>query len=488
MRRGMLGLLVAGGMLVGTAPVMAESRSWSEALAGAADTVVFLGQDGALWRAPFHLGSREVLWAPRPGEHMVRVSVSPDGRHLAFITRIAEEDTSWIWIGGPEPPSIRGTFASVLPYRWNHLHFEPYEPTLADRAFRGGRFLQVGTRRWVRSSNTLAWTADARGVVFGYNNGVAFAEADSPRAIQVSSALPMDMLVLDPAPMVLLDAIVLREGLRQGSLLTPQEKTSQGMRSMNDAILNPALQGEAWYLLYPSAGSWRAFPSSGLDADRKWTASESAVWWVAGRVPHPSAGQIRVVHAHDPTPVVEVQERDPVVWLGFDPPSRSLLWASGVTLQRKSEGGAPASPLLRLKAPILRVLRVEDGRYAVCTRDSVHLVDTRTSDVRAAALAGLEPDRAFPMSGGGVLLAVDGEGSKAPALVRMDAAVAGLETVGTPAVKKGRWASTPAVSHLVLFEPGRRAPDRVQIYEIASRRWSEVGNPGITGWEEIPAR
>ncbi len=487
MRRIVLGLLAVA--LIPLRPAAADPRAWNDALSGVADTVVFLGQNGGLWRAPFHLGSREVLWSPRPGEHLVRLSMSPDGRHLAFITRIAEEDTSWIWIGGPDPPTIRGTFASVLPYRWNHLHFEPFEPTQSDRGYHGARFLQVGSRRWVRSSNTLGWTADARGVVFGYNDGVAFADADSARAVQVSRALPMDLLVLDPAPMVLLDAIVLREGLREGSLLsTPEDKTIQGMRSMNESMLNPTLQGESWYLLYPTAGSWRAFPSSGLDADHKWTASENEVWWVAGRVPHPSAGAIRTVRAHDPTPVVEVQGKDPVVWLGFDPASHSLLWASGGSLQRKSEGGGAATPVFRTAGTIARVLPVEPGRYALCTRDSVHLVDARTGDARSSGLAGLEPDRAFPMPGGGILLAVDGDGGHPATLARMESTGGALEVVVTPPVKKGRWAATPSGTHLVLFEPGRNAPGRIQVYEIASRRWIETANPGITGWEEIPAR
>ena len=68
---------------------------------------------------------------------------------------------------------------SLSPYRWSKLHFEPILPTVADRGYRGARFLRVGPQKWGRSSNTLDWIPDARGVVFGLD---AWTE---PRAVAV---------------------------------------------------------------------------------------------------------------------------------------------------------------------------------------------------------------------------------------------------------------------------------------------------------------
>ena len=260
--------------------------SWEQVFATVGDTVYFLGADGALWRGPFALAARETLWAPHDQEHIVRLRVSPDGRRVALLTRRAEEDTTWIWSGGPEPPRRRGLFASLVPYRWSQLHFEPILPTIADRGVRGARLLRVGAQKWGRSCNTLDWIGDGRGFVFGYNDGIGFAAADTGSALQVSPALPMDVMVLDPSPLVLVNAIVLRSGVRQGAIhSTPQEVPPQGMTSMNESLLNPTLQGVAWYLLYPGYDRWRAFPAGSLTSDRAWTASESSVWWVAGKPP-----------------------------------------------------------------------------------------------------------------------------------------------------------------------------------------------------------
>jgi hypothetical protein len=288
--------------------------------------------------------------------------------------------------------------------------------------------------------------------------------------------------------MVLVDAIVLREGVREGTLLSePEGKTSEGMKSLNESMLNPSLQGESWYLMYPGSGAWRVFPSSGLDAGRMWTASENAVWWVAGRPPHPSAGTIRAVHAHDPTPVVEAQEAEPVTWLAFDAPSASLLWASGATLRAKAEAGGPPRIVMSAGAPIAQVLPAGPGAYAVCTRDSLHIVDGLGAGT-ATALRGLTPDHAYRAPGGQVWLAADGGGGHPPALARVDSASRVLVPVDVPPVRNARWVATPGSSHLILYVPGRKVPGTVQVYEVASGRWTEAANPGINGWEEIPAR
>src|SRR5207253_3807157 len=123
--------------------------------------------------------------------------------------------------------------------------------------------------------------------------------------------------------------------------------------------------------------------------------------------------------AHDPTPAVEVQGSEPVVWLGFDPGTRSLLWASGAALHGVPETGGTPRVLVGAGSPIRTVLPTGAGRYVLCTRDSVLLVDTKAGTVRGAgALTGALPDRAYPGSNGDVLLVTDGTHEHAPSLLR----------------------------------------------------------------------
>ena len=60
-----------------SAPARLEAAAWSEVFAADTDTMVFIGADGTLLRAPFSLATRETLWTPPPGQGLLRVRVSP---------------------------------------------------------------------------------------------------------------------------------------------------------------------------------------------------------------------------------------------------------------------------------------------------------------------------------------------------------------------------------------------------------------------------
>ena len=76
------------------APPRAGAAAWSEVFAAEGDTVVFFGADGLLLRAPFSLATRETLWVPSGGQHLVRLRVSPDGHRVAWLTRAHDRDTT----------------------------------------------------------------------------------------------------------------------------------------------------------------------------------------------------------------------------------------------------------------------------------------------------------------------------------------------------------------------------------------------------------
>ena len=68
-------------------PAPAGAARWGEVFAADTDTVVFIGADGALLRSSFDLAAPETLWTPPPGQDLVRVRVSPDGRRVAWLAR-----------------------------------------------------------------------------------------------------------------------------------------------------------------------------------------------------------------------------------------------------------------------------------------------------------------------------------------------------------------------------------------------------------------
>ena len=435
--------LVAVVLAALTAP--ASAATWSETFADEADTVLFFAADGALWKAPFHLGAREPLWTPRGAEHLVRVAVSPAGGRAAWLTRAGDQDSTWLWTGDRSAARPRLRFMSLQPRQVGRLHFDPIAPSLEDRrwGYRGGRFVSSHPQLFRYSTSALEWTSGGGGVVFGYREGLGLVAPDSGRAIEISRAFVVELRSLGLAPMMLADIVTTVDGRRL----------------------------DGWHLLYPSGGFWKLYP--GFDPARPWTAGPDAVWWAIG-------GTIRSARAHDPTHTIERKESGDVVWLEHDEKSGSLAWAAGRALMRRQAEGEPAR-VHGFGAPIQAVFGASGASWrAIFTGDSIALwnpADDRCVRARLQA----EPIELIETRDGGPYVVV--RVADSPRLRRFDVERGTMSEVATPSVKAGALAKTPSGSRVLLYKPGRNPPDKIHVFDPKTETWTQVSNPGITGWE-----
>lgn len=472
------------------APSRLEAAAWSDVFAADSDTMVFLGADGALLRAPFHLAVRETLWTPPPGQDLVHVRVSPDGRRVAWLSRGFDHDTTRLWVDGASGPRVR--YFALLPGTYGRVHSEVAVPSLEDDAVRGARLVEPGPLTRRRASNTLEWTPDSRAVVFGYDDGIAAVPADGGAGFGVSRALAVRLTALEPAPIYLVDAIVLRaqatyfapegRGVHPSDMAVPLEDGRPVLDALELAhpdvmITRGATAGT--YLLYPLAHRWRVFTASDLTPSRLRAASAGTVWWAVG-------GSIRAVRAHDPAPTTEVRGREPVLWLGYDETTRSLLWVAGREVSRRPEDGGETAVLLRTAKAIRAVLpAVAGGRLGLVAGDSLVVWD-RGGEVQRAALAGLEPAALFEGPEGVLLVATRGGRKTPPRLARLEGGR--LVPLEVPPVKGGQFVPVSHGAKLLLFDPGGRAPETLHVLDVRGGRWDVVENPGIAGWEPLEPR
>jgi len=487
------GMLLAAGLLAGV-PQPGGATPWSEVFAADRDTVVFFGADGALLRAPFSLATRETLWAPAGGDRLVRVRVSPDGRRVAWLTRAHDRDTTRLWVDGTTAGGPRVRFFALLPGQYGRVHSEAAVPSVDDPAVRGGRLVQPNPLMLRRASNTLEWTPDSRAVVFGYDDGVAAVPADGGPGFGVSRALAVGLQALEPAPIYLVDAIVLRARLTyfrpEGRAVHPSDMAVplEDGRPIYDALelahpdvlLSRGATSGA-YLLYPLAHRWRVFTASSLREGSRRAASPGTVWWASGRI-------IRAVRTHDPTPTEEVRGDDDILWLGYDETHRSLAWAAGREVVRRPEAGGARTVVLRTQAPLRSVLASRTGRgVGLVTEDSLLVWDPADDGVQRLALSGLRPVELFEGPAGEILVATQGPRGTT-GLAQADLGAGRLVALEVPAVKGGAFLPVARGARLILSVPASRAPALLDAYDVATGRWARVDNPGITGWEPLEPR
>jgi hypothetical protein len=473
----------------------ARAATWSEVFSAVPDTVVFLGADGSLLRAPFGLATRETLWSPAEGQSLVRIRVSPDGRRVAWLTRAYDRDTTRLWVDGPGGGVQRMRYFAFEAQRYGQVHSEAAIPTLEDRDLRGGRLIRPGALMRRVPSNTIEWTPDSRAVVFGFDDGIAAVPADSGDGFVVSKAFAVGLDALDPAPIYLVDALLLRDRLKsmsqQPTGMHPSEATPtlENGVPLNDALalghydaLESRTAYPGRYLLYPMAGRWRVFDAGGLSSSRLRAVSPGTVWWAIGPVIH-------AIRTHDPNPTVEVRSPAPVVWLGYDEGHRALVWAAGTEVLRRSEDGGDASTVLRTGAPIRGALPSRTGhRVGFISGDSLVVWDPGDDSARRVALGGLKPVALFETPAGEVLVQTE-RGRSAPAgLARADFATGACVVLEVPPVRNGAFMAAPGKAHLLLFDPGPKPPATLQVLDVATGRWEAIANPGITGWEPLEPR
>jgi len=166
----------------------ARAATWSEVFSTVPDTMVFLGADGSLLRAPFSLATRETLWSPADGQRLVRIRVSPDGRRVAWLTRAHDHDATLLWVDKPGGGVPRMRYFAFEAQRYGQVHSEAAIPTIEDQGSRGGRLIQPGALMRRVPSNTIEWTPDSRAVVFGYDDGIAAVPADSVDLVHKNDA------------------------------------------------------------------------------------------------------------------------------------------------------------------------------------------------------------------------------------------------------------------------------------------------------------
>lgn len=467
------------------APATARAAAWGEVFAAVADTVVFLGTDGALYRAPFHLAARETVWAPQDGSALVRFRASPDGRHVGFVTRAHDADLTRVWVDG----RLRTGYYALKPGLYQQMRFEAVVPTVDDASPTGARLLQANALMQRRSATPVEWTLDGQ-LVFGFDDGIGLIAADSGAARQVSRALAMRIVPLDPAPILLIETLALRE---EPTVVDPEDAVtptleggesvmgSGDVRTEGRRLAGRRVASPEFWLLYPGPGSWRAFEAGSLRPESRWVASEGGVWWSDGR-------QIRAVKAHDPNVLTVARAKATVVWLAFDAPRRALLYAAGDEVVRIAEEDGARERAWKLAAPARATVRTDAaGRSAFVAGDSLLVLDPADGTLDGIHLAGVTPIELLGDALGN-LWVTSRERSGTPALARVNLDTRRIEPVEVPRVPRGRFVPAPGRRHLVLFDPGPRAPATLQVFDTATRAWSEVGNPGITAWEVLAAR
>jgi hypothetical protein len=426
----------------------AAAIPWPEAFGDEADSTVFLTASDVLLRAPFSFAERETLWTPHGGDHVIRFLVSPDGHNLAWLTRAGDQDTARIWIGSHAPREPRANFASLLPREVGRPNYSPGTPTTRDASIRGGRFITPGPQHLRTASNSLDWMPDGSGVVFGYNEGLAHVAADSGAAWEVSSARVIEIRVLDPANIFAADLVA---NVDQNRI-------------------------EGWHLVYPTGARWRVFPAGGLDADARWTASPTSVWWT-------TAVGVRTVQAHDPTFRVVAEGRMSGNWIRYIPEQRRVFWVFERRLMSLAQDATVPEVRYEFRDEIGPVVETTTGSHIGFTMaDSFYVWSAASNAVRRFASPGGEPAQLFEKDGAIVLVSrMRGKSAK---VTRWPAQ--GLEAA-TRELSGGNYLgfATPSGRKLLVTRRGPKPPSQVDVLDLVSGEWAEVENPGLIAWEPM---
>jgi hypothetical protein len=463
------GAIALAAVLAGAGP--ARGSTWSEAFAAETDTTVFLAADGSLVKAPFSLATRETLWVPQGTEFVVRFTVSPDARRVAWLTRVGDQGLTWLWSWDAAGTRSLVGFPSLEAGRWGALRYEAATPTVDDPMIRGGRLVQVSARMRRPFTNALEWSTDGNALAFGFDLGLGLTSADSGRAREISATRILGLRLLDPAPFYLAEAMVESGPAPETQLeFDPLPRPSA-----------PRATGAAahWYLAYPAGSTWKLYEASSFDGQDPWSADGTTVWWADRKV-------IRAVRAHDPQASVALQAGDEVVWLEYDAARAALAWVEGRKLMRRRASGGEISEILHTREPCRRVIGGRGAAHrGLVAGDSLVLWNPADDSRFAVALEGRDP-RQLIDNPQGVVLVVAARGQRAPpALFRVDRETSRLVATDSPELKGALALPSPSRRAVLWVRPGVNPAARLAVYDLASGRWSEVENPGVSAWEPL---
>jgi len=298
--------------------------------------------------------------------------------------------------------------------------------------------------------------------------------ADTGAAREVSTVQYASLRLLDPAPIYLAEVVVLPS--REATEAVPPPEYDVLDRSRQHVTTSSTVH---WYLLYPGTLPWKLFESSGFDATHPWTADEGTVWWADRKT-------VRAVHSHDPKPTAFANASDEILWLEYDASRRAVAWVAGRKIARQPTAGGPAIPVFSTKEPVTGVFVTARAR-ALWAGDSLVVWYPEDDRHQAVSLGGLEPEH-FVEGADGTLFVSGGSKRHSEATVhRLDLEHHRLEDTESPEAKDGVLVTSPSRERLVWFKPAAKVPAKLAVYDIATRVWDLVENPGVIGWEPLSA-
>jgi hypothetical protein len=297
----------------------------------------------------------------------------------------------------------------------------------------------------------LEWTMDARRVVIADTAGIMLAGVEDSSLTHVAKCLATSLRTLDPAPIYL------------GAFIT---RTDLGVTQ------------EEPLLVYPAGRHWRIFTSAGFHPGHPWASSISTVWWA-------SAEHVVAIQAHDPTPVVLFDAPDLVLWMGYDENDHTLRYAAGTELRGRPDGATTDTLLARFGEPIHRVIPLSGTRgLAVITEGKLYVYngDPKPPSV---ALGSAKPDTIFEAVNGDILLGENGGSGSSEHLYVADFKTQKTTALDSPRMSDASLALTPSRRFVILFKATAKPPATLQVYDVETKKWLEVENPGVVAWEPM---
>jgi hypothetical protein len=469
----------------------AGAERWQDVFAAEHDTTVFLAGDGALFRASFDLAWRDTLWRPRGDQRVVRFAVSPDGTHVAWVTRGADLDTTCLWISGPDRTRRALRYFSFQPRYSGYLYSEPGIPTVADRTPRGVRLVRGSSFSRRSAATTLEWTADGSRVLVGHDFGIADIPVDSLAMTSVPGLSAVSLEALRPSPMFLADVVVNQADSSGAITRTPEPDVPPAGGPGTEASpfdapplmrLGTRVSAGAprrTTVLIPGAVGWGSCDARGWTGAHIRTPGRRALWWADGST-------VRSVSGVDCSPFEEVLASDPIGWLGFDGSRDRLVVVAGRQLWTRPEPGGASSVILETASDIRRVLGpTPTGAIGLVTEDSLYLWSPATDAVRRLACGRLEPCELFDGPDGTTVVQVGIAAAGSRHLARADAGAGALVSVETPGKGEGIFRAVAHGAWILLYRPGSAPAREILAYDVRRDRWRLVSNPGLIAWEPL---